>query len=79
MENVLTLGIFIIYFQIAINGTHFCQFNHRLPLNTARYLSINGDCAMITMILEQDPYSGGGGAVPPPYPMPIQALSTYEE
>lgn len=32
-----------IYPQIAINGTHFCTFTHRIPLSRAQFFYIKGD------------------------------------
>lgn len=44
-----------------MNGTHFCQFNHRLPLSTARFIYVNGDVSVQSMVQEND----GSGGQPP--------------
>lgn len=31
-------------YKIAVDGEHFCTFNHRMPLNMAKFLVINGQC-----------------------------------
>lgn len=53
--------------KIAINGNHFCTFNHRLPVHTARYVSVSGSCVIHAITVEMDSVAGGSGAVPP-YP-----------
>lgn len=54
--------------KIAINGNHFCTFNHRLPVHTARYVSVSGSCVIHAITAEMDTVSGGSGAAAPPYP-----------
>jgi len=52
-------------FKVAINGTHFCEFVHRIPLNRAQYVAINGDGLTIhSIVLEGDVASA------PPMPPP---------
>lgn len=51
-------------YKIAINGVHFCTFNHRLPVHSARYISISGGCVIHSILSEMDT---SGGSVPP-YP-----------
>lgn len=67
-------------YKIAINGVHFCTFNHRLPVHSARYISISGGCVIHSILSEMDasggsvpPYPGTAGSVgphPPPYVPP---------
>ncbi|XP_001657305.2 galectin-9 isoform X2 [Aedes aegypti] len=66
-------------YKIAINGVHFCMFNHRLPVHSARYVSISGGCVIHSITTEMDtagsvpPYPGTAGSVgpqPPPYVPP---------
>lgn len=67
-------------YKLAINGVHFCTFNHRLPVHSARYISISGGCVIHSITTEMDtvgssvpPYPGASGSVgphPPPYAPP---------
>lgn len=41
-------------YKIAVNGQHFCEFNHRLPLNLAKFISIEGACEIQFILLEKD-------------------------
>lgn len=43
-----------ISYKIAVNGIHFCQFNHRLPLNLAKFISIEGSCEIQYILIEND-------------------------
>lgn len=52
--------------KIAINGNHFCTFSHRLPVHTARYVSVGGSCVIHAITSEMD--TVGGGSAVPPYP-----------
>lgn len=45
--------------QIALNGVHFCHFNHRLPLHSARFISIGGDVMIHSITQERDTVPGG--------------------
>ena len=31
-------------YKIAVNGKHFCTFNHRMPLEMGKFFVINGKC-----------------------------------
>lgn len=31
-------------YKIAVNGKHFCTFNHRLPLEMGKFFVISGKC-----------------------------------
>lgn len=31
-------------YKIAVNGKHFCTFNHRMPLHMGKFLVIGGVC-----------------------------------
>lgn len=41
-------------YKVAVNGQHFCQFNHRLPLNLAKFISIEGACEIQYILMEND-------------------------
>lgn len=32
------------YYKIAFNDKHYCNFDHRLPLQDVRFVAIKGDC-----------------------------------
>ena len=32
------------FYKIAVNGKHFCTFNHRMPLEMGKFFVINGQC-----------------------------------
>ena len=51
--EILILAEPMIY-KIAVNGQHFCQFNHRLPLNLAKFISIEGACEIQYILMEND-------------------------
>lgn len=53
--------------KIAVNGNHHCTFSHRLPVHTARYVSVSGSCVIHAITAEMDSAAGGSGAAPP-YP-----------
>lgn len=53
-------------YRIAVNGQHFCTFNHRLPLNLARFISISGTCTVSYITIDNM-----GPIATPAYP-PIQ-------
>lgn len=64
-------------FKIAVNGAHFCEFNHRLPLFRIQYLYILNDTALSYIGLEGDvpqqqpsapPFMSpmGSSVIPPP-------------
>ncbi|XP_055595150.1 galectin-4-like [Uranotaenia lowii] len=57
-------------YKIAINGVHFCTFNHRMPVHTVRYVSISGNCTINSITSETDSAGAGPsiGGVAPPYP-----------
>lgn len=66
-------------YKIAVNGVHFCTFNHRLSVHSARYVSISGGCVVHSITTEMDtagsvpPYPGTSmpvGPHPPPYTPP---------
>ncbi|XP_065093887.1 galectin-9-like [Ochlerotatus camptorhynchus] len=64
-------------YKIAINGTHFCVFNHRQSVHSARYVSISGSCVIHSITTEMDttgssgpPYPGTASVHPPPYTPP---------
>lgn len=55
--------------KIAINGNHFCTFSHRLPVHSARYVSISGGCVIHSITAEMDTgAAGAAGGAAPPYP-----------
>lgn len=63
-------------YKIAINGSHFCTFNHRQSVHSARFVSISGSCVIHSITTEMDtagsglPYPGAGSVHPPPYTPP---------
>lgn len=51
-------------FKVAINGKHFCEFNHRLPLSSARFIHVDGEMTIESITMDGD--------IPPSAPpMPI--------
>lgn len=40
--------------QIAVNGKHFCEFRHRLPMASARFIHIEGPLQIGSITLEGD-------------------------
>jgi hypothetical protein len=42
------------FFKIALNGKHFCNFKHRLPLDQVRFISIKGDCIVHHVTFEKE-------------------------
>lgn len=77
-------------FRIAINGTHFCNFNYRLSIGMAQFVSIDGGCTIQYINLDEPnlPYPNAPPAAPyhvapttlPPYaPVPIVAAPGYPQ
>jgi hypothetical protein len=61
------------FFKIAINGTHFCTFNYRLPLiGNSQFIAIEGDCTVSFIGQETD---SAPPFVPPPHMMPTPYVS----
>lgn len=55
-------------FKVAINGQHFCEFNHRLPLSSAQFVYIDGELTIESITLEGDvPPSAPLMPMPSPY------------
>lgn len=44
-------------FKIAVNGRHFCEFRHRIPLSTARFIYVEGQVKIHSIKVEGDPFS----------------------
>lgn len=65
-------------FQIAINGRHFCEFRHRIPLSTARFIHVHGAVKIHYIKMEGDPHTMIPPSVPtaPPAP-PLASKSIY--
>ncbi|XP_055311637.1 galectin-9-like [Sitodiplosis mosellana] len=42
-------------FKIAVNGRHFCEFRHRIPLSSARFVHVQGQVKIHSIRLEGDP------------------------
>lgn len=40
------------HFKITVNGSHFCFFKHRLPLNVGQYISVKGGCSIQSITVE---------------------------
>ncbi|XP_055691378.1 galectin-4-like isoform X2 [Lutzomyia longipalpis] len=59
-------------YKIAINGVHFCAFNHRMSLSRMQFISIEGDVTIHSIIQEGDT-SGGAHAHPMPVPAGVPA------
>lgn len=58
-------------FKVAINGKHFCEFNHRLPLNAAQFIHIAGEMTVESITLDGD--------IPPSAPpMPFPSCMTVK-
>lgn len=51
--------------KIAVNGTHFCDFRHRIPLSKADHLCISGSVRVNAITLE---YDVAPVLVPPQHP-----------
>lgn len=45
----------LIFLQIAVNGRHFCEFRHRMPLSSARFINVSGQVKISSIKLEGDP------------------------
>lgn len=43
MANFKQNTLYINYFQVAVNGEHFCDFPHRIPFSNVSHLLIDGD------------------------------------
>lgn len=41
-------------FKVAVNGQHFCDFAHRLPLNEVNFITITGDLTIHAITSEND-------------------------
>ena len=77
-------------FKIAINGTHFCEFVHRLALHRAQFVHITGDGLNCQSILVEGDapnvapayhpmmpaYGGSTTAPPPPYAPPYAGIQS---
>lgn len=57
-------------FKVAINGKHFCEFNHRLPLNLARFIYIDGEMTIESITMGGDVLPSAPSAPIMPLPMP---------
>jgi hypothetical protein len=49
-------------YKIAINGVHFCHFNHRISLSRVQFIAVGEGCTLHFIGLE------GVGAPPPVFP-----------
>lgn len=59
-------------FKVAINGKHFCEFTHRLPLNAAHFVHIAGEMTVESITMDGDiPPSA------PPMPFPSCTLMDH--
>lgn len=38
-----------------MNGRHFCEFRHRVPLSSARFIHVSGSVKIFSIKLEGDP------------------------
>nr|AXF35731.1 lectin 1 [Holotrichia oblita] len=56
-------------FKIAIDGEHFCDFNHRIPFTNIKHLDIRGD-ATITLLSFEDNTPQKGPSIEYGYPLP---------
>lgn len=43
-------------FKVAINGTHFCMFQYRIPYHRIQFINIEGDVTVHSITLEGDNY-----------------------
>ncbi|XP_054154422.1 galectin-4-like [Oppia nitens] len=66
-------------FKIAINGQHFTEFRHRLPLNRISHLSIDGDVSIASIIYEltQPTYAPPSAPIAPIPPYPAGGSGHY--
>jgi len=62
-------------YKIAVNGTHFSTFTHRIPMQRVQFVSVSGEGVMHVIGLEND-NSGPGGPTMMPQTFPIQNMPT---
>lgn len=55
MHYILTPYLIFLSFQIAVNGRHFCEFRHRIPLSTARFIHVTRQVKIHSIRIEGDP------------------------
>ncbi|XP_059608657.1 galectin-4-like isoform X2 [Phlebotomus argentipes] len=55
-------------YKIAINGTHFCTFNHRMSLGRMQFISVDGEVTINSITQEGD--TSGQSSYQPPMPVP---------
>lgn len=59
-------------FKIAINGSHFCEFKHRIPFSEITHLTIDGDVDIERIAISASSYAPAyqppTAPVVPPYP-----------
>lgn len=58
-------------FKIALNGVHFCEFAHRVPLERAAFVLVKGEVSIQSIIVESDTPSA------PPMPTVGSHASKY--
>lgn len=68
------------HFKIAINGAHYAEFRHRIPIHRVTHLAMDGDTAINLIQFEGSPsmsapaapmYPPLGGDMAMPMPMPV--------
>jgi len=67
--EILILAEYSAY-KIAINGVHFCHFNHRFSMQRVSFISVESDITVTSITMSTDAPSAP--PIPPPMPVPIQ-------
>ncbi|XP_055705362.1 galectin-4-like isoform X2 [Phlebotomus papatasi] len=62
-------------YKVAINGIHFCAFNHRLSLARMQFISIDGEVTIHSITQEGD--TSGGAPIAHPMPVPAHTAPPY--
>lgn len=75
-----------IQYKIAVNGKHFCLFDHRLPLHQGHFISISEGCSIESVLIERNveqkgvdiPLGHYPSEHPPPYSLQDTELPRYD-
>jgi len=66
-------------YKIAINGAHFCHFNHRVSTHRVLFLAVEGDITVTSITTSSDMPSAPPVPVPPPMPVhPVHPIRPYQ-
>ncbi|GAB0089503.1 Galectin [Sergentomyia squamirostris] len=72
--DILILAEYSCY-KVAINGAHFCAFNHRMSLARMQYISIDGEVTVQSITQEGD--TSGHVPIMPVHAVPANAVPVY--